>query len=339
MAGLVTMCTTTRCVTITVLTLHPTYSGSQLVTASGVIIQVNQNSYPDLYFALRGGGNNFGIVTRFDLYTYPQGLMWGGSLIYNFTQSSAILNAFVDFGHNAPSDPNAALIVAYAYTEGQFLLVADLEYALPEPNPPIFSEFLSPPHLLNTLAVQSLSNITLEFNASNPGGLRETYWAAAYKLDLNLATYIVDVFMSEVQPVENATGILPSCVLQVITTDQLSHMTKNGGNALGISAADGPLMLLNLAFMWESPADDHAILIANQNIVNKSVAKAQELGLDNPFLFMNYASQFQSVVPSYGATNHAKLVNTAMKYDPDGVFQTLQPGYFKLNGPPSSSIP
>lgn len=265
--------------------------------------------------------------------------MWGGSLVYDITQSSAILKAFVDFGNNAPNDPNAALILAYAYSQGQFFVAADLEYALPEPNPPIFSEFLSPPYLVNTLAVQSLSEITLELNASNPGGLRETYWAAAFKLDLNLATYIVNQFMEQIEPVENAAGIVPACVLQVITTDQLSHMTKNGGNALGISVADGPLILLNLAIRWENTSDDHAILIACQNIISNSVAKAKASGLDSPFIYMNYASQFQSVVPSYGSTNHAKLVNTAIKYDPDGVFQTLQPGYFKLNGAPSSTIP
>jgi hypothetical protein len=311
----------------------------QVVTATGAIIEANQNSYPDLYFALRGGGNNFGIVTRFDLYTYPQGLMWGGSLVYNITQSDAILNAFVDYGKNAPSDPNAALILAYAYTQGQFFVAADLEYALPQANPPIFSEFLSRPYLSNTLAVQSLSNITLEFNASNPSGLRETYWTAAFKLDLGLVTYIANEFMSEINLIENVAGLLPAAVLQVITTDQLSHMTKYGGNALGISVADGPLILLDLAFMWENESDDHAVLTACQNIVNKSVTKAKASGLDNPFLYMNYASQFQSVVPSYGAANHAKLVGIANKYDPDGVFQTLQPGYFKLNGAPSQSIP
>ena len=309
------------------------------MTADGAIIQVNQQSYPDLYFALRGGGNNFGLVTRFDSYTYPQGLMWGGSLLYNITQSAAALKAFVDFGNNSPSDPDAAVILAYAYAEGQFFVAADLEYALPEPKPPILSEFTSIPALQNTLAVQSLSNITLEFNASNPSGLRETYWAAAYKLDLGLATYIANVCMAEIEPVKNAAGIIPACVLQVITTDQMSHMTKNGGNALGLSVSDGPLILLNLAFMWENESDDHAILTANQNIVTKTVAKAKSLGLDFPYLYMNYASQFQSVVPSYGAANYAKLVSIAKKYDPDAVFQTLQPGYFKLNGAPSSTIP
>lgn len=49
---------------------------------------------------------------------------------------------------------------------------------------------------------------------------------------------------------------------QVITTGQLSHMTKYGGNTLGVSVADGPLILLNLAIMWENASDDHAILTA-----------------------------------------------------------------------------
>ena len=46
-----------------------------MVLANGQIANVNQQSNPDLYFALRGGGNNFGIVTRFDLETFSQGKM------------------------------------------------------------------------------------------------------------------------------------------------------------------------------------------------------------------------------------------------------------------------
>ncbi|KAL8919908.1 MAG: hypothetical protein Q9172_004756, partial [Xanthocarpia lactea] len=49
----------------------------EIVLANGQIKNINQTSNPDLYFALRGGGNNFGIVTRFDLQTFPQGPMWG----------------------------------------------------------------------------------------------------------------------------------------------------------------------------------------------------------------------------------------------------------------------
>ncbi|PMD44738.1 FAD binding domain-containing protein [Hyaloscypha variabilis F] len=53
----------------------------EVVLANGSIANINLDSAPDLFWALRGGGNNFGIVTRFDLQTYPQGPGWGG---YNF---------------------------------------------------------------------------------------------------------------------------------------------------------------------------------------------------------------------------------------------------------------
>lgn len=66
----------------------------QIVSADGKILEVNQKSYPDLYWALRGGGNNFGIVTRFDLDTVPQGDFWGGAINYNISQLDNLLAAF-----------------------------------------------------------------------------------------------------------------------------------------------------------------------------------------------------------------------------------------------------
>jgi len=306
-----------------------------VVTASGDILQVNISSYPDLYFALRGGGPNFGIVTRFDLFMYslPQGLMWGGSLGYLMNYSSSILTAFTEFGVNAPSDPNAALIVAYAYYEGQYLATADLEYAKPLADPAIFDDFKAVPSLQDTTGIKTLADITIEFNQSNPSGLRVTSWTATFQLNYTMASYIVDIFIEETNVVANATGILPACILQVITTNQLSHMSKYGGNALGLSTNE-PLILLELAYMWESAADDERILQACKNIIERTVTKSREWGLAEEYLYMNYASQFQDVVPSYGKENHERLFEVARKYDPGGVFQKLQPGYFKLNGSP-----
>jgi hypothetical protein len=47
------------------------------VLANGTLANINQASAPDLYWALRGGGNNFGLVTRFHLETFPQTQAWG----------------------------------------------------------------------------------------------------------------------------------------------------------------------------------------------------------------------------------------------------------------------
>ncbi|KAH8690132.1 hypothetical protein BGW36DRAFT_67618 [Talaromyces proteolyticus] len=51
----------------------------EVVLSDGIIANVNADSHPDLFWALRGGGGNFGIVTRFDLETFPQGLIWAGT--------------------------------------------------------------------------------------------------------------------------------------------------------------------------------------------------------------------------------------------------------------------
>ncbi|KAL2278266.1 hypothetical protein FJTKL_14539 [Diaporthe vaccinii] len=54
----------------------------EIVLASGDVVQANAAENPDLWKALKGGGNNFGIVTRFDLRTYPQQPCWGGVVFY-----------------------------------------------------------------------------------------------------------------------------------------------------------------------------------------------------------------------------------------------------------------
>lgn len=306
----------------------------QVVLANGEIVNANPDTLPDLYWALRGGGNNFGIVTRFDLKTFEQGLMWGGSRLYSMQYNESIIDAYVNFGRNSPDDPRAALILSIAYAQGLFLANGDIEYADPTPDPPIFNDFKKIPTIMDSMAIRSLSNITDEFQSVNPSGLRETYWTATYKLDKTLASYIANTFVAEIDPVKEAEGIIPATVMQIITTDTLTHMEKNGGNPLGLSASDGPLILLNVAIMWTDPADDDAVLQAASNIVSKTVAKAEEMGLASEYIYMNYASQFQDVVPSYGRRNHALLRHISRKYDPEQVFQRLQPGYFKVNGGP-----
>ncbi|PYH93127.1 FAD-binding domain-containing protein [Aspergillus ellipticus CBS 707.79] len=304
----------------------------EVVLADGSIVDVNLDTYPDLYWALRGGGNNFGIVTRFDLTTHEQGLMWGGSRIWLDDYQDYILQSLVTFGEDSPSDPNAALIVSIAYTEGLYLLVADLEYAEPVANPKIFDAFNTTGTLEDTMAIRSLSNITLLFKEDNPNGLRESYWTGTVQLDYELATNITNMFKQELVPIQNVTGIVPALVWQVISTNTMEHMTKNGGNALGLDASDGPLLLINLAFMWDDESDDAAVMAVLARVTQKALAAAEARGLGNSYLYMNYASQYQSVVPSYSAANQARLQSVSRKYDPLQVFQNLQPGYFKLDG-------
>ncbi|OKL58043.1 hypothetical protein UA08_06829 [Talaromyces atroroseus] len=312
----------------------------EVVLASGIVVDVNIDSYPDLYWALRGGGNNFGIVTRFELSTIQQGFLWSGSLIYLSEYTTDAIDAFYNYGLNAASDPKSAVIMNWAYDEGMFLAVADLEYANTTVNPPIFQNFTVIPTVENTMANRTLSEVTDMFQESNPDGLRESYWTATFRLSKDMIAFLVDTFEEEAIRAANATGYIPALVLQIISTDMTTQMQKNGGNALGLSPVDGNLILLNLSFMWDDIADDNLILDILGTITNKSIAYAKENCLYKEYLYMNYASQYQAVLPSYGTENFNKLKDVSAKYDPFQVFQKLQPGYFKLSSqPPNTTYP
>jgi FAD/FMN-containing dehydrogenase len=84
----------------------------ELVTASGLVLDVTLESYPDLYWALRGGGNNFGVVTNFKLTTFPLGQMWGGQRVYLENSFLSVLDAIHQFTViGSAKDEDAAQIV------------------------------------------------------------------------------------------------------------------------------------------------------------------------------------------------------------------------------------
>ncbi|KAJ6126972.1 hypothetical protein N7523_002584 [Penicillium sp. IBT 18751x] len=304
----------------------------QAVLADGSIVNVNVTSHPDLYWALRGGGANFAIVTRFDMYSIPHEMMWGGIRNYTIDQVDTILDSYVEFGLRASENPSAYQITTLYYTHAKHHATVDLYNTEPAPNPSIFQSLDKARPYADTTSINRQSNISLINAHGQPDGLRQTYWTATYKLDRVLAGFVQEVFNEETSQLGDLDGLEARCIMQVITPDILRHMGKNGGNALGISTLKHPLMLLNPAFRWQNEEDDLKILQANMNLVNRVNARAREMGLDEPFLYMNYASQFQDVIHSYGSANVYRLRMIAERYDPDEVFQTLQPGYFKLSG-------
>lgn len=114
-------------------------------------------------------------------------------------------------------------------------------------------------------------------------------------------------------------------------------MTKNSGNPLGLSAKNGPLYIIQIVCWWQNEEDDAAIYQMASTVLERIKTKAASLGVQNDYVYMNYASAFQDVISSYGPENKAKLKDIADKYDPTRVFQDLQPGYFKLDRAPVSN--
>lgn len=73
-------------------------------------------------------------------------------------------------------------------------------------------------------------------------------------------------------------------------------------------------------------------MAAGASFIDRTTAAAKALGLDYRFIYQNYAAKGQDVFEGYGEGNKRRLVEISEKYDPEQVFQKLQPGYFKLNG-------
>jgi FAD/FMN-containing dehydrogenase len=312
----------------------------EVVTASGLIVTASPTSYSDLYWALRGGGNNFGIVTKFNLETFAHGpLMFGGQRVFLTPSFPQALDAFTNLGFNSAKDTKAAqyLAIAVDVASGTQLGVGQLEYADPNPNPPIFDEWRAVPAFIDTLQLNTLAYFTQQLNESNPKGFRETYWTASAKLNRQMAEYTVNITFEEFASILDVQGIVPANTLQAITVPQLTQMQKKGGNALGLTPASGPLLIINLSVRWDKVEDDARVLRANANIVRRFNEEAARRNLTENYLYMNYASQYQDVIGSYDQRERLKRI--AKKYDPKEVFQRLQPGYFKLDGPPVSTLP
>jgi FAD/FMN-containing dehydrogenase len=75
---------------------------AELVTARGRLLHVDARSAPDLFWAIRGGGGNFGVVTRFQYRLHPVDTILGGWLI--LPASPAVLRSFVATAHAAPDE-------------------------------------------------------------------------------------------------------------------------------------------------------------------------------------------------------------------------------------------
>ncbi|KAF3037102.1 hypothetical protein E8E12_006131 [Didymella heteroderae] len=312
----------------------------EVVTASGIIINVSQTSYPDLYWALRGGGNNFGIATQFNVQAVPQGQLWGGMRVYLELAFPALIKAYVNLGKNAKKDGKAHQILSFAFS-GIPVANVELEYANPNPNATVLSEYnIIGGAVQDDTGVKSLAELTAALaGPATSAGLRQAFWTWSAQLDEDLATTTKDIFFEEVKAITDAANLTAAISFQVITEPILEKMALRGGNALGLSAAGGPLMNLLIALRWSDTADDSRLNQFAATVKDRAVAAAKAAGKHADYLYMNYASPWQDPIAGYGTANKAKLLHISKKYDPTGVFEKLQPGYFKLAGAPKSGLP
>jgi FAD/FMN-containing dehydrogenase len=131
----------------------------EVVLANGSLVDINEGSSPLLFQALKGGGNNFGVVTRFDLATISQGNISVTTIAYNVTQRNAVFNAFTNLTTATPFDPYVSLVTGFLYnaTSKAWSLSNSAVYTKPILNPPVFEQLKSIPNVSNKTSTTKLS--------------------------------------------------------------------------------------------------------------------------------------------------------------------------------------
>jgi hypothetical protein len=125
-------------------------------------------------------------------------------------------------------------------------------------------------------------------------------------------------------------GLICSLTLQPYALSCLKSSVLQGGNPLGLGVSYGPLISVLLLSYWDNREDDENIATIMRKVLEKIEGDAKERDTLVPYTFMNYASQWQDPIGSYGAENKAKLQEISKKYDSEGFFQSSVPGGFKI---------
>src|SRR3546814_13918941 len=76
-----------------------------VVTADGELLRASEDQHPDLFWALRGGGGNFGVVTSFELRLHAVGpTVLAGPILWDATDAGEVLRFYRDFVRDAPDE-------------------------------------------------------------------------------------------------------------------------------------------------------------------------------------------------------------------------------------------
>ncbi len=80
---------------------------ADLVLADGSVVTASKGENPDLFWALRGGGGNFGVVTSFLFQAHPVNMIFGGPVFWEAKDAPAVMRAYRDYLPEAPEDLGA----------------------------------------------------------------------------------------------------------------------------------------------------------------------------------------------------------------------------------------
>ncbi|KAE8150333.1 hypothetical protein BDV25DRAFT_139898, partial [Aspergillus avenaceus] len=138
-----------------------TVKNYEVVLANGSIVNANKTSHPDLFWALKGGSSNFGIVTRFDLEAIKSTKVWAGTHTVSAQYVDRFLEAAATYASNIYDEKTH---VVPALVPGDELLASVILFydSEDESYPEIFKPFTDIPAISSTLDFKTVSEFATE---------------------------------------------------------------------------------------------------------------------------------------------------------------------------------
>ncbi|KAI1773563.1 FAD-binding domain-containing protein [Hypoxylon cercidicola] len=308
----------------------------EIVLADGSIVNANATNHPELFKALKGGNNNFGVVTAFTLQTEKtDGAIYGGVMYYPESSLDQVLDVVYDYSvRQAVDDHLTHVLPQYGYngSTDEAINFSPVMYnknvfELPE----IMQGWTDIPHYNNTLHNRPYHDLSVELNEGFADGLVQEQRVFTVYADAQLYKDLWANFHAWCKNYQHISGFYCLHVNMPITPNTVQQGIMKGGNSLGLEeVGDRVLGAIYFGVTFNSMDDADEVLPAHDDFVESQKVLAESRGLLHRYIMLTYSGYDQPAIESYGAENVQNLLAVQAAYDPNKVFQRLVPGGQKL---------
>ncbi|KAH7136045.1 hypothetical protein B0J11DRAFT_502841 [Dendryphion nanum] len=293
-----------------------TIQNMQVVLSSGEIVNANPTSNPELFRALKGGQNNFGIVTRFDLRTFPQTEFWGGAIQYPPRATT----------HSSKHLQNSRVpTTTIHYSNNMF-------YTKPVVNASGLDYFTKiQPQMGSTMRISNTTDFANELDSLQPSDLYSIYATTTFAITPTILKKAHTLWKQATTSLLATTTNLTSVLTYQALPPPPPATNPNSMPFPPTSSPHTTLVLGLVSIYWPLESDSAHIHAAVKTLLSaiEQVAKKERVLVE--YKYLNYATAlWQKPIRSYGMNEFRMLKKIARTYDPGEVFQRQVPGGFKL---------
>lgn len=311
----------------------------ECVLANGDIAVVNATgTYSDLFWALRGGGNSFCIVTNFELNTLSVPAFTAGERTYTADESDKFLDAVYYMAVDPNPDVKGAITPVANAGSGQNITYRTMMfYNGNDTTPEFFANFSSPILEPATDSYGPMTGMGAAATLMSEGtdqieGFHEAWWFFTIQANREAMQLVHDTYLSMITEYFADVDIwITGLAMNIISKEYVLAGIANGGpDPMGLDPELAPYIMFEESITWYEASDDDTVdafyAAFNANIT----AQLEPLNVMTPFVYLNDANGAQDVFGGYPAENVEKLKEIRAKYDPDMVYTNLMYGGWKV---------